>query len=213
MKGNRPGEDVAASNPGQPAPRRTRGVSKNPDEARRKILASAIHLFGRLGFKSTSTEQIAEHAGYGQATVFFHFKTKAGLLKACLENALEKAKVSIPAVEAIGTLALVEKLDDAFDDNPTAEFFNRILLEQNSSSIIRPIYADFHAHVRNMIRDEIVRDSGVALERATDTAAAILSMMIGVHAEYRVENVRFSRADYRTMLMQVTSLLLAHVRR
>ena len=34
----------------------------------------------------------AEHAGYGQAAVFFHFKTKAGLLQACLDSALEQAK-------------------------------------------------------------------------------------------------------------------------
>ena len=195
------------------APRRTRGVSKNPEEARRKILEAAIRLFGRQGFKATSTEHIAEAAGYSQATVFFHFQTKSGLLKACLDEALEKAKVLVPTGVHVGTLALMEKLDNVFDDNPTAEFFARMMLEQSSNDVVRPIYADFHAHIRDMIRDEIVEELGVAVEMANHTAATILSMMIGVHAEYRVEHVRFDRSDYRTMLMTVTRLTLEALRR
>lgn len=195
------------------APRRTRGVSKNPDEARRKILESAIRLFGRQGFKTTSTEHIAEAAGYSQATVFFHFQTKGGLLKACLDEALERAKVLVPIGVHIGTVALMEKLDNVFDDNPTAEFFARMMLEQSSNDVVRPIYADFHAHIRDMIRDEIVQELGVAAGVANHAAATILSMMIGVHAEYRVEHVRFGRADYRSMLLRVTTLLLDSLRR
>ena len=195
------------------APRRTRGVSKNPDEARRKILESAIRLFGRQGFKTTSTEHIAEAAGYSQATVFFHFQTKSGLLKACLDEALERAKILVPTGVHIGTVALMEKLDNVFDDNPTAEFFARMMLEQSSNDVVQPIYADFHAHIRDMIRDEIVQELDVALGIANDAAATILSMMIGVHAEYRVEHVRFSRSDYSAMLLRVTTLLLESLNR
>jgi AcrR family transcriptional regulator len=194
------------------APRRTRGVSKNPDEARRKILESAIRLFGRQGFKTTSTEHIAEAAGYSQATVFFHFQTKGGLLKACLDEALERAKVLVPTDVHIGTVALMEKLDNVFDDNPTAEFFARMMLEQSSNDVVQPIYADFHAHIRDMIRDEIVQELDVAVGVASHAAATILSMMIGVHAEYRVEHVRFDRSDYRAMLLKVTKLTLAALR-
>lgn len=194
------------------APHRTRGVSKNPEAARRKILESAIRLFGRQGFKTTSTEHIAEAAGYSQATVFFHFQTKGGLLKACLDEALERAKVLVPTGVHIGTEALMEKLDNVFDDNPTAEFFARMMLEQSSNDIVRPIYADFHAHIRDMIRDEIVDELAVAADAANHAAAAILSMMIGVHAEYRVEHVRFDRSDYRAMLLKVTKLTLEALR-
>lgn len=75
-----------------PRKTRVRGVSKNSAEARRKILESATLIFGRQGFARTKTEDVAEHAGYGQATIFFHFKTKTGLLEACLEDALARAK-------------------------------------------------------------------------------------------------------------------------
>lgn len=187
--------------------RRLRGTSKNPDEARRKIIDAAIRLFGRHGFRATSTEHIAEQAGYGQATIFFHFKTKAGLLEACLDEALTRAKSSLPSGKR-GTQHLVGGLDDVFDDHPTARFFARMILEQGGNSVVQPIYASFHAHIRDMVRDEIVHETGVDLEMASEAAAAILSMLIGIHTAYRVENKRLRRSDYRKMLMRVTSLIL-----
>lgn len=108
---------------------RVRGVSKNSVEARRKILDSATAIFGAQGFARTSTEQVAEHAGYGQATVFFHFKTKAGLLEACLEEALARAKASLIPAEGSGVLDLVQRLDRAFDNSPTADLFARMMAE------------------------------------------------------------------------------------
>lgn len=187
-------------------------MSKNPDQARRRLVEAAIRLFGRRGFKATSTEEIAEAAGYGQATVFFHFKTKAGLLKACLDEALERAKALVPTGELGGTIALMTKLDSIFDDNPTAEFFARMMLEQSTNEIVRPIYAAFHAHIRDLIRDEIVSECRVEPEDAAGAAAAILSMMIGVHAEYRVENAIFDRRDYTAMLTRVAALILGDLR-
>lgn len=187
---------------------RTRGVSKNSVEARRKILESATLIFGSQGFARTTTEQIAEHAGYGQATVFFHFKTKSGLLEACLQNALEQAKQNLVPAESSGTVELVRRLDRAFDNSPTADFFARMLIEFGESSVVQPVYASFHAHVRDLIAEELVRETGVAAADAAVAAAAILSMMVGVHAEQRLETRQFSRSDFRDMLLNVTRLIL-----
>lgn len=187
---------------------RTRGVSKNSAEARRKILESATLIFGSQGFARTTTEQIAEHAGYGQATVFFHFKTKSGLLEACLDNALEQAKQNLVPAENSGTIELVRRLDRAFDNSPTADFFARMMIEFGESSAVQPVYASFHAHVREVIAAELVRETGAAAPQAATAAAAILSMMVGVHAEQRLETRQFSRADFREMLFNVTRLIL-----
>lgn len=187
---------------------RVRGVSKNSAEARRKILDSATLIFGAQGFARTKTEQIAEHAGYGQATIFFHFKTKAGLLEACLEDALARAKDSVVAGEFSGTVDLVLRLDNAFDNHATAEFFFRMFTEFGDSSAVKPLYAAFHAHLRELIAAELTRETGVGGDRAYRVAGAILSTMVGVHAEQRLETVRLSRADFRDMLVSVTRLLL-----
>ncbi len=192
-----------------PAKGRVRGVSKNSAEARRKILNSATLIFGRQGFARTKTDEIADHAGYGQATVFFHFKTKAGLLEACLEEALSRAKASLVPAEGSGTLDLVQRLDRAFDNSPTADLFARMLAEFGEDSVIHPLYADFHEHLRQLIAAELTRETGTDGEKAYLSAAAILSMMVGVHAEQRLETRRIERSQFRELLMAVTRLVMA----
>lgn len=192
-----------------PAKGRVRGVSKNSAEARRKILDSATAIFGSQGFARTKTDEIAEHAGYGQATVFFHFKTKAGLLEACLQEALARAKASLIPAAGSGTLDLMQRLDRAFDNSPTADLFARMLAEFGEDSVIHPLYADFHEHLRQLIAAELERETGVSGEKVYLAAASILSMMVGVHAEERLETRRISRDQFRDMLMAVTRLVIA----
>jgi AcrR family transcriptional regulator len=187
---------------------RTRGVSRNSETARRKILDAAILIFGQQGFAGASTEQIAERAGYGQATIFFHFKTKAGLLKACLDDALDRARSTLIPADHSGTVDLVRRLDNAFDDHPKAEFFARMMTELGSNSAFRLVYAEFHAHIRAIIDTELQRETGADPARTGMAAAMILSMMVGIHAEHRLENERFTRNDYRQMLLTVTRLIL-----
>lgn len=188
-------------------------MSKNSAEARRKIIESATLIFGAQGFARASTEQMAEQAGYGQATVFFHFKTKAGLLEACLENALEQAKRNLVPTEGSGTVDLMRRLDLAFDDSPTADFFARMLIEFGENSAIQPVYAAFHSLVRSAIADELVRELGIDTVRARRAAATLMSVMVGVHAEQRLERVEFNRAEFREMLLHVTRLVLQDLAR
>jgi AcrR family transcriptional regulator len=191
-----------------PAKVRVRGVSKNSAEAQRKILDSATLLFGEQGFARTKTDEIADHAGYSQAAIFFHFKTKAGLLEACLKEALARAKANLVLAENSGTIDLIQRLDRAFDNSTTADFFARILVEFGDNSTIRPVYANFHEHLRQLIASELTRETGVEGRRAYLAAASILAMMVGVHAEQRLESARLTRSDFREMLIEVTRLVL-----
>lgn len=192
------------------APRKTRvrGVSKNSAEARRKILESATLIFGRQGFARTKTEDVAEHAGYGQATIFFHFKTKAGLLEACLEDALVRAKARLIPAAGSGTIDLIHRLDRAFDNSPTADLFARMLAEFGEESVIHPLYADFHEHLRQLIAAELAADTGAEGERLYLAATAILSMMVGTHAEQRLETKRISRNQFRDILLGMARLIM-----
>jgi AcrR family transcriptional regulator len=191
-----------------PAKARVRGVSKNSAEAQRKILDSATLLFGEQGFARTKTDEIADHAGYSQAAIFFHFKTKAGLLEACLEEALARARANLVPAENSGTIDLIQRLDRAFDNSTTADFFARILVEFGDNSTIRPVYANFHEHLRQLIASELTRETGAEGRRTYLAAASILAMMVGVHAEQRLESTRFTRSDFREMLIEVTRLVL-----
>lgn len=191
-----------------PRKTRVRGVSKNSAEARRKILESATLIFGRQGFARTKTEDVAEHAGYGQATIFFHFKTKIGLLEACLEDALARAKARLIPAAGSGTIDLIHRLDRAFDNSPTADLFARMLAEFGEESVIHPLYADFHEHLRQLIAAELAADTGAEGERLYLAATAILSMMVGIHAEQRLETKRISRNQFRDILLGMARLIM-----
>lgn len=62
-------------------------------EKQEKILHSALELFAKEGFSSTSTCKVAKHAGVSEGLIFRHFKNKDGLLDAILKMGEEKAKV------------------------------------------------------------------------------------------------------------------------
>ncbi len=58
-----------------------------------KILESALALFAREGFKTTSTSKVAKHAGVSEGLIFRHFKNKEGLLDAIFKEGEERAKL------------------------------------------------------------------------------------------------------------------------
>src|SRR5207302_6556274 len=60
------------------ATRRRRG------EPRRLLLESARELFSRQGYASTSTREIADHAGVSETLMFRYFRSKAGLFREAL---------------------------------------------------------------------------------------------------------------------------------
>ena len=197
------------ADPDSRAPRRIRGGSRNPAEARRKLIEAAIALFADKGFVATSTEEVAERAGYGQATVFFHFKTKAGLLEACLDLMLERARSSLTEAGHSGTLELIGRLDAYYAQAPHAEFFARMMSELAGNARFGPVYAAFHEHMRQLIEAELIRETGASAERCAFAAAAIKSMMLGIHAQHRIAPGGYDSVQYGQMLQQVAALIIA----
>jgi len=103
----------------------------------------------------------------------------------------------------------MQRLDRAFDNSPTADLFARMLAEFGENSVIHPLYADFHEHLRQLIAAELARETGAGGEKAYLAATAILSMMVGVHAEQRLETKRIERGQFRDLLLSVTRLVMA----
>lgn len=71
------------------ATRRRRG------EPRRLLLESARELFSRQGYATTSTREIADHAGVSETLMFRYFRSKAGLFREALV---------VPFIEYVETL-------------------------------------------------------------------------------------------------------------
>jgi len=69
--------------PSSTAARPARVARSDGQEARRRILLTALALFADKGFAKTSTREIAQAAGANIAAISYYFGDKAGLYAAC----------------------------------------------------------------------------------------------------------------------------------
>jgi TetR/AcrR family transcriptional regulator, cholesterol catabolism regulator len=71
-------------------PRKT-PEDRDDGNRRQQLLVSAARLFRRKGFGATSTRDIAAAAGMRSGSPFYHFKSKAALLYAVMEEGMRSA--------------------------------------------------------------------------------------------------------------------------
>lgn len=69
-----------------------RGRGRPPAGAREAILAAALDLAGTEGLSHLTTREVARRAGVSEASVFYHYRDKVGLLQAVLLAGLEPLK-------------------------------------------------------------------------------------------------------------------------
>jgi len=82
--------------------RRTYDSSGRRAEARRtraSIVASAVALFAEHGYRSTTMEAIAQHAGVAVQTVYATFGTKAGVVAAVRDDHLTGDDEPLPVID------------------------------------------------------------------------------------------------------------------
>ena len=73
--------------------------------AERAIVRAGIQLFGRRGFGGTSVRQIATEAGVTPPLIGYHFESKEGLFRACVEIVIRGlASMLLAAMERPQTL-------------------------------------------------------------------------------------------------------------
>ena len=75
--------------------------------AKQKILVAADELFGRIGFDSTTTREIAERSGVNKALIHYHFKNKEALFTVLLDDYYERLTGIL--CQALATEAPLEK--------------------------------------------------------------------------------------------------------
>ncbi len=60
----------------------TAGAAVAPDDARQRLLATALRLFAEQGYNQTSTRELADAARVNVASISYYFGDKAGLYRA-----------------------------------------------------------------------------------------------------------------------------------
>src|SRR5881409_3978677 len=69
--------------------RRTRAARAEGREARDELLAAALRVFARRGYREAGVDEIAAEAGYSKGALYWHFSGKAELLMTLLEERID----------------------------------------------------------------------------------------------------------------------------
>src|SRR5918998_252098 len=79
--------------------RRTRTARAEGREAREELLAAALRVFARRGYRQAGVAEIAAAAGYSKGALYWHFSGKEELLATLLEE-----QVDAPTRELVALL-------------------------------------------------------------------------------------------------------------
>src|SRR5262249_6333108 len=121
--------------------RTTPEMARRKDAHRRKLVATAIHLFGRQGYHATTVPNIVEKSGSSTGSFYFYFRNKEDVFSAALESLGER--IALALNEAIGKAgtdplsqmkAAVEGLMLFLSENPDEA---RILIVESSGLTTR----------------------------------------------------------------------------
>ena len=69
--------------------RRTRTARAEGREAREELLAAALRVFARRGYRQAGVDEIAAAAGYSKGALYWHFSGKEELLATLLEEQID----------------------------------------------------------------------------------------------------------------------------
>jgi AcrR family transcriptional regulator len=69
--------------------RRTRSARAQGREARDELLAAALRVFARRGYREAGVDEIAAEAGYSKGALYWHFAGKEDLLLTLLEERID----------------------------------------------------------------------------------------------------------------------------
>src|SRR5438477_9444224 len=69
--------------------RRTRAARQEGREARDELLAAALRVFARRGYRDAGVDEIAAEAGYSKGALYWHFSSKDALLVTLVEERID----------------------------------------------------------------------------------------------------------------------------
>src|SRR6185369_479278 len=96
-------------------------------DRRQDILAAAMELFAKNGFRGTTTRDLATHAEVNEAIIFRHFHNKQELYSAILEHKAGEDRES--------HFEELDRLASEGDDEKFFQFLGRKFLEKHESDM------------------------------------------------------------------------------
>jgi len=174
------------------------------DETRRRIIDSAIRLFGERGYEGASTRDIAKLAGVNAPALQYYFDNKEGVYRACAEHIAESVWQHFrPALDAAQAA-----LDANADRETLIEAFN-VLLDALADHLLASYDAQdrrlFIAHEQaghgpSMLFDIMDRNVKTCMR---DVSAELLSRLTGTPAKDTLTLIRVMTLRGQLMVFHI----------
>jgi AcrR family transcriptional regulator len=167
-----------------------------PSGGREAILEAALEVLRREGIAKLTSRAVAARAGVSDASVYYHFKDREGLLLAAFAHGLQPLHLLADETAGLGPAALLERVFSALE-----AFYAEVLPIMHAAQSDAEIGAALARHiaVHDLGPHRGVRLVGDAL-RAHQAAGSIPAAVDADAVALLVLDAAFSRAARRQML-------------
>lgn len=186
---------------------------KDPAARSQQILAAAVRLFAKNGYRGTELQVIADLAGIAKGTIYLYFDTKKELFLAAVEHAFERLaeRIGREVEAASGPVEKVKAVVRAYigffeEDRPLVEIIaqDRGEFRSHAEETYFGLVSENVDRLEDIIREGIVQGvfRPVNPRQATETLINLLTGTMYTHM------VGKSQADSADATDAITDLLL-----
>lgn len=198
--------------------RKTQG--ERTAESTQRLLDAAIELFAAQGYEHTTTEQIAERAGYSRSMVNARFGSKEGLLETMLGEEWESLLLRVAAAPASGMdriTGVIDALGRLVDHQPIRLRAFMVVSFEATGPIteLRPHIQQRLRRIEQAFADAIaagIRDDSIRADIDPEfEARELLSSGIGATYRWIIDTATFDIGGYLAQWRSIVRRRLAPV--
>lgn len=154
-------------------------------DRRTRVLAAALRVFGRHGYRKASMDDVANAAGISRPGLYFHFSSKPELFRATVEHSLDAAITAARLALADPDRPLRERLIEAFDHwsgryvGPVAAEIDALI--DSNPELLGTMPAEYPKQFLAIVTEALTADrAGRAAIPPIDVARTLMSTATGI---------------------------------
>jgi AcrR family transcriptional regulator len=172
---------------------------------RNKIRAAAARTIARQGIRGLRVEEVAAEAGVSTSLLYYHFRSRAGLVNAAFEYASDHAPstaLRVASDSRSGYEALEGALVAELDDDPSVRDYAVVWGEVCALAVYEPEFRSVITHITRNWRATLagaiergIADGSIRREvEPQETADVLISMIEGLSVRWLAGSLDLGRA-------------------